>query len=266
MELSGAGGFFSAGPDHPRNSALNQMTWMDLLPDHGFRKIKRIMGPDLGEDATRHQIIIGESDGYIVDAMNKATQVKVGPVKEKPVKSLKPVLAKPMRAIRGKEISNQSLKERTVEFVKTSFAKVLKMKPDDIDSEATFETFGVDSVFTLEITKNLEQTFGKLPATVLFENMTIEKLSQYFIANYRERLLEILDLQNQLEDTIDNERLFYDASAAVRESPEEDGEETFSNGQAVPELQTALPGEALQNINNLSEPEIDLLLKQLLQK
>lgn len=266
MELFAAGEFFPTGPGLLRNSALNQMTWMDLLSEHGFRKVHRIIGPDLGEDATRHQIIIGESDGYIVDAMNKATQIKVAPIEEKPVRSLKPVLAKPMRAIRGKEVSNQSLKERTVEFVKTSFAKVLKMKPDDIDSEATFETFGVDSVFTLEITKNLEQTFGKLSATVLFENMTIEKLSQYFIANYRERLLEVLSFQNQLEDTIDNEGLFYDASAAVRESPEEDGGETFSNGQAVPEVQTGLPGEALQNIDNLSEPEIDLLLKQLLQK
>lgn len=66
--------------------------------------------------------------------------------------------------------------------IRKTFADILKISPDDLDGGSTFDTFGVDSLVTLEINKALTTTFGKLPSTLLFEYKTIDDLASYLAA------------------------------------------------------------------------------------
>src|SRR6185503_16232567 len=56
----------------------------------------------------------------------------------------------------------------------------------------TFETYGVDSLMALEVTKGLESSFGELPKTLLFEYQTLEDLATYFAAHHAATLRVLL--------------------------------------------------------------------------
>jgi len=84
--------------------------------------------------------------------------------------------------------SDAALAEWTIAYIRGVFAEALAMDPDEIDKDETFEAYGVDSVVVLDINRLLEQDFGKLPSTLLFEYMTVEKLAGYLTAHHKEKL------------------------------------------------------------------------------
>ena len=67
----------------------------------------------------------------------------------------------------------------TIEHLKRIFAESLQLRPEQLDSRATFENYGVDSLTVIDLNRRLEAVFGKLPATLLFERNTIDSLAAY---------------------------------------------------------------------------------------
>ncbi|WP_319303171.1 SDR family NAD(P)-dependent oxidoreductase, partial [Streptomyces scabiei] len=65
-------------------------------------------------------------------------------------------------------------------YVRDVFAEVLKFDPGTLADEVTFENYGVDSLVSLRIINRFEEDFGELPATLLFEKLTIAQLAHYF--------------------------------------------------------------------------------------
>ncbi|MEW6379008.1 MAG: SDR family NAD(P)-dependent oxidoreductase, partial [bacterium] len=105
--------------------------------------------------------------------------------------------------LRGKENSGsmqqaagmqnlQDFQEMTREYVKEVLCRVLKIQKGEINNRASFEKYGVDSLVVMEINKELEKDFGKLPATLLFEHMSVEALAAYFITHHRPTLESML--------------------------------------------------------------------------
>ncbi len=75
----------------------------------------------------------------------------------------------------------------TVEdYVRGVFAAALKLRAADLDPEATYDVYGIDSLVVTEITRRLEADFGELPATLLFQFGTIAKLSAHLAAQHAE--------------------------------------------------------------------------------
>lgn len=77
-------------------------------------------------------------------------------------------------------------------LVATVFARILKMSPGDLDVTATFEAYGVDSLIAMDIVRDLRKTFDTIPATLLYEHLTIAEVAAYLLAQRRsdvERLL-----------------------------------------------------------------------------
>ncbi len=91
-------------------------------------------------------------------------------------------------------------------FLKNVFARVLKLKPSAIENHQTFENYGVDSLITLEINKELSQTFGPLPASLLFEFMTINKLANYFIQAHLSSLTKIPGVAKQEKNNVSTDK------------------------------------------------------------
>ena len=67
--------------------------------------------------------------------------------------------------------------DRTLAVLHQVFGKVLGMTAVELDVEATFETFGVDSLVVMDINRALEAYFGPVPATILYEARTLRALA-----------------------------------------------------------------------------------------
>jgi acyl transferase domain-containing protein len=71
-------------------------------------------------------------------------------------------------------------------------ADVLRMSTERIEADEEFDRYGVDSIFALQILTALEPTFGPLPKTLFFEYRDIRSLTDYFLAEHRARLEQLL--------------------------------------------------------------------------
>jgi acyl transferase domain-containing protein/enoyl-CoA hydratase/carnithine racemase/acyl carrier protein/SAM-dependent methyltransferase len=80
-------------------------------------------------------------------------------------------------------------------YVTAVFSEVLKFPEADLDPDATFETFGVDSLVGLHIVDRLERDLGPLPATLLFDHLTIDRLAAHLVTERGERLARLVRME-----------------------------------------------------------------------
>lgn len=77
------------------------------------------------------------------------------------------------------------------EFLKSVFSEKMKIKIDKIDILESFETYGIDSIIIMTLTRRLEEDFGELPKTLFFEYQNIDELADYFVENYKDAILDM---------------------------------------------------------------------------
>ncbi|MEU4447808.1 SDR family NAD(P)-dependent oxidoreductase [Actinosynnema sp. NPDC050801] len=78
------------------------------------------------------------------------------------------------------------------DYVREVFADVLKHREEDLDDTVTFDLFGVDSLISRQIVTRLERDLGDLPATLLFQHLTIEDLAGHLSREHGDRLAAVL--------------------------------------------------------------------------
>lgn len=86
------------------------------------------------------------------------------------------------------ELSDDKMYEKTADYLKDIFARVLHMEPEEIQAEVLFEEYGVDSIMIMNINELIEKDLGKIPKTLLFEYQNLDTLTQYFAKEYKEKL------------------------------------------------------------------------------
>lgn len=87
--------------------------------------------------------------------------------------------------------SEINLLDFTLRYLQTIFANILRIKPEQIIIDETYEIYGVDSLSGLEIIKRLEENFGNLSKTLLFEKNNLRGLAQYMLQKYPRVLQEM---------------------------------------------------------------------------
>ena len=80
------------------------------------------------------------------------------------------------------------LADKTRAFITKEFSTLLKLATHQIDNKAPLEKYGIDSIMAMNLTNQLEKTFGSLPKTLFFEYQTIEQLCQYFVESHADKL------------------------------------------------------------------------------
>jgi polyketide synthase PksM len=88
-----------------------------------------------------------------------------------------------------------SLEEAT-ELLRREISKVLKVEAARMDAAAPMESHGIDSIAVVQLTRQLERTFGPLPKTLFFEYKSIRELAGYFLESHRPRLQSALAGEN----------------------------------------------------------------------
>ena len=84
--------------------------------------------------------------------------------------------------------SSKTLLEKTRLLITQEFSKFLKLSTHQVDIKAPLEKYGIDSIMAMNLTNQLEKTFGSLPKTLFFEYHTIEQLCEYFVESFSELL------------------------------------------------------------------------------
>lgn len=231
----------------PHSPLLNIDLWRSLLALTGYRRTKLLGLPYQSDQDMNQSIIIAESDGRVSttvsieqDSTNEA-QVHIDR-QSKPLSRKKPVI---------QDISHVGLESKTIDFLKEQFSYVLKINKDRIDHKTTFEIYGVDSLVMVKLISHLEKEFGKLPSTLLFEHMTIEKLSEYFMTKHREHLNKLL---GQPSDKLIEEESYQMSYEEVGATSKETEPLTFKH----------LQPEKMENfVDSLSDKEVDELFNKI---
>jgi amino acid adenylation domain-containing protein len=97
---------------------------------------------------------------------------------------------------RGPETDLEMLREKFIGYFKTLFSTALKLPTGRINEDAPMETYGTDSVMVMQLTNELEKTFGSLPKTLFFEYLSIRDLSGYFTDAHKDKLTRLFDIQD----------------------------------------------------------------------
>lgn len=71
-------------------------------------------------------------------------------------------------------------------LLRSTIAETMLLAVDDIDDEAPFMEYGIDSIISLELLKPLRAVFGYLPATLLFEHPSVARLASHLAAAHPE--------------------------------------------------------------------------------
>jgi polyketide synthase PksN len=85
------------------------------------------------------------------------------------------------------------LKPRTVVYFKDLLAATLGFPVADIHADDALDSYGIDSMMVMELTRILEKPFGQLSKTLFFEYQTLGDLADYFLSNHAAQVRLLLD-------------------------------------------------------------------------
>ncbi|MGY1495115.1 SDR family NAD(P)-dependent oxidoreductase [Streptomyces sp. QTS52] len=84
--------------------------------------------------------------------------------------------------------SARSVEDRAVAHLRRVLAAALKLGPERLDPDIPLERYGMDSVLAVTMVQPLEDTFGPLSRTLLFEVRTLRGLAQYLADEHAQAL------------------------------------------------------------------------------
>ena len=93
----------------------------------------------------------------------------------------------------GPELSpaEPELSRQALGYLRRVFADVLRFEESELDQDANFDAFGIDSLVTLNIIDRLQEDLGPLPSTLLFEHMTLRALTSHLVATHQTELMRV---------------------------------------------------------------------------
>ncbi|MCR8978417.1 SDR family NAD(P)-dependent oxidoreductase [Brevibacillus laterosporus] len=101
--------------------------------------------------------------------------------------------------------TEELLREKATVYFKKILSSVIGLPSQRIDENAPMEKYGIDSLMVMQLTNQLEKSFGSLSKTLFFEFPNIRKLSTYFLENYRDRMMTLIGLE---EPIVEKEKRF----------------------------------------------------------
>lgn len=93
--------------------------------------------------------------------------------------------------------AEEIIEEKATEFFQNQIATFIKLPPHRIQIETPLEKYGVESIHMVQLITHLEETFGPLPKTLFFEYQSVKAISNYFLQNYKDKLIQLLHFPQQ---------------------------------------------------------------------
>lgn len=101
---------------------------------------------------------------------------------------------KPVLNVDNEEQLSGELEEKINRVLKRIICEVTGLQNNDLSDTKSFRDLGTDSVMIAEINSKMEEVFGPLPKTIMFEYNSVGELTEYMIRN---KLTVISEFENQ---------------------------------------------------------------------
>ncbi len=171
---------------------LRQIGLIAMKTETGIHALYRSMG------SRKDQVMV--MAGYINRIREKMLSRQIGSGEkreETKVRNEKPVLS---------GADNVILREKGVNYFRKLISTTLKLPMNQIETDASLDKYGIDSIIGMELTNKLEIVFGSLSKTLFFEYQDIESLTDYFLKSYHRKMIEILGEVEKKRLTIEDTR------------------------------------------------------------
>ncbi|MEV5976424.1 SDR family NAD(P)-dependent oxidoreductase [Streptomyces sp. NPDC052114] len=106
------------------------------------------------------------------------------------------------------------LEDKAVAHLRRVLATSLKLTPERISADAPLERYGMDSVIAVGVISGLEESFGRLSRTLLFEVETIRDLARYFITDHPQALRALVGVPERPAAPVPRPPVAAEATAA----------------------------------------------------
>ncbi|HXO70896.1 MAG TPA: phosphopantetheine-binding protein, partial [Bradyrhizobium sp.] len=148
--------------------------WRDVLADEGFRAVSFPAG---AAHILGHQVVLAESDGIIRQELTPPnTPSRVSPA------AIAATMPPPPAQIRP-DAKALTINVRTA--VRESVAHVLKMDGASIADDQSFSDYGVDSILSVALMKEVNKRLKTSLATIaLFDHNSVGRLADHIIAEH----------------------------------------------------------------------------------
>ena len=196
----------------PGAPLLDADGWRHACLRAGFADPQILGVPQLAPDAREQLVVVAESGPLIpvpvpadttttVTAESTSTPAAAARANHRSADATRPAPPTPAPSIPSVEplapastpdAPDEPLAPRVRAHVRTIFAELLHLRDDDLDDHANFEAFGVDSVMVVDLTDRLKRDLGDLPATLLFEHNTLDRLCRHLLAKHEPALASLL--------------------------------------------------------------------------
>jgi polyketide synthase PksN len=128
-------------------------------------------------------------------------------------------------------VDQDLLREKAANYFKKLLASVIKLPTNQIEASAPLEKYGIDSIMVMQLTNQLEKTFGSLPKTLFFEYQNIQSLTGYFLESYPDQLAAALGVEAKGAATAGNSNVSVAAAEPVRTAFSSRGRSRFASGR-----------------------------------
>ncbi|WP_155661245.1 beta-ketoacyl synthase N-terminal-like domain-containing protein, partial [Priestia megaterium] len=188
---------YEDGEDRIANSPLfTWERWETILKQEGFEKSIAIKNSNSYRD-NKQNVIIAESNGE-VKKQQKEEKTKNSLHLDQSLnqeKSIVPNLSN-QNVITDSANKDEELDQYIRESIVTTISTLLHIDENEFDLETPYSDFGIDSILAVEVINLINNKLDiELRSTDLFNHATIEKLKEYIINEFGEKVIYKLDSQ-----------------------------------------------------------------------
>ena len=201
---------------------IEQFAFKKAIPEIAYVYLESVVAIKGMQDSYNFDLQIVDSENQLCVEINQVvfkkikretTSPKPQPVAEhKPFQLIKPTVEglsntkQKTQIISGKHeadfnhskrkpiVNTQILSNKTTEYFINHIADIASLDQSEIDVKQPFKEYGIDSFLTLSIIRNLEDDFGELRKTLLFEASNIEELVALFVSEQKDTLMKMFHL------------------------------------------------------------------------
>ncbi|QAT84742.1 polyketide synthase [Corallococcus coralloides] len=174
--------FDDAGVRMEGSPLLDAGQWLRVLKAGGFQPALALGSPVAAPEASRQCLLMAVSDGLTWTESEARETQPVPPARQAPVPS----------EPRSSKAGTGDLRARVLDYVRGVFSETLGLAKERLPDDVPLDRFGVDSLVNLKIVARFEADLGQQPSTLLFEHLTLVKLTDHFLATSRDALERLL--------------------------------------------------------------------------
>ena len=151
--------------------------WRQHLEQAGFHCVTVLGQPTVAEETLRQAVILSEKFSHLPTATLKLATPSAPTVHQS--------TALPGDSIQLAIVSDRDLSKQVQAYLVGIFSEILKLQPEEIETQPRFERLGIDSLVSLQIVKRMERDLGTLPKTLLLEYGSIPSIARFLIDERR---------------------------------------------------------------------------------